>query len=169
MRWLTLVLLVVAADGSGAVSQETEKAAAKPKDAEQSKASSDKNGKPDASKTRADDQSKDADKAAERPVSSKFKRVFDTSYTPSVGDRAVLYCRDDKGEEEFAIWAAKTPDAFREYTKAHLLESGARMDQPDCEAVSPESAGQGRRGADRSTRQELIGCEPTSRRGSIGN
>jgi hypothetical protein len=70
-------------------------------------------------------------KPAESPKSdgpAKPRRVADKSYSPAVGDRAVLYNADEKGEM-FLIWAATTPAAFREYVKAEAMEDKKRVSE----------------------------------------
>ena len=112
MGWAVLLLALVVADSP----------ADKPKDA-----------KAEPSKKAADSPKPEA-KDSDTP---KPKRVIDRSYVPAVGDRAVLYAEDEKGEPLF-LWASATPGGFKEYIKALGVEDEKRTEELEKQGTAIE-------------------------------
>lgn len=68
----------------------------------------------------------EANKPDEGAEPARPRPVVDRSYRPSVGDRAMLYNEDEKGES-FLVWAAAAESGYREYLKAEAMSDDKRF------------------------------------------
>lgn len=84
---------------------------------------------------------------------AKSKRAIDATYQPAAGDRAVLLSMDQKGET-FFLWGAATPEGFREYKKAEVMEDEKRKEQLEKEGKAVE--------LDDDTEVGVLNIEPVS-------